>query len=330
MQAQKLASLGDLVAGIAHEINTPLGALQANVDVLQRAFGILSDALQDEELGDLLRRNERVARALSTLERTRAVTPEATQRIARIVRDLKSFARLDQASEESVDLRELIESALAVLKYDLGERITVVRELAVVPKLRCRPQELNQVFFNVLTNAIQSISEQGTITVSTRTDGNTVVALISDTGSGIAEEQLRRISIPGSLPRASAWASASASRSRIASCTSTAARSAPPAKSDADRRSPSAFRWRPTASDAPREGDRSFDLVCFAARGSGAGDRGSGEEPGRADVRVGDQGGDGGAADSDRAPRRARGSQAAMMRNILFITTDQQRYDALG
>ena len=113
---------------------------------------------------------------LSTLERTRAVTPEATQRIARIVRDLKSFARLDQASEDRVNMRELIESALAVLKYNMSASESPwCASWRSSPSSAVGSQELNQVFFNVLTNAIQSISEQGTITVSTRTNSNTVL-----------------------------------------------------------------------------------------------------------------------------------------------------------
>jgi signal transduction histidine kinase len=196
LQSQKLASLGNLVAGIAHELNTPLGALQANVDVLQRAFGILSDALADEELGDMLRRNERVGRALATLEKTRGVTPEATQRIARIVRDLKSFARLDQATEESVDVRVLLEQTIAVLKSDL-ERITIVREFAEVPALRCKPQELNQVFYNLMVNAIQAIREQGTITLSVSQEAGSIVVRVADTGAGIKREHLARIFDPG-------------------------------------------------------------------------------------------------------------------------------------
>jgi signal transduction histidine kinase len=195
MQAEKLASLGDFVAGIAHEMNTPLGALQANVDVLQRAFGILKQALDDEETGELLRRNTRVARAIETLQRVQGVTPEATHRIARIVRDLRNFARLDQAEEESFDVRDGLEHTLAMLGQE--PRIAIVKNYGAIPKLRCKPLQLNQAFFNLLMNAVQAIPAQGTITISTAQEGAEIAVRIADTGTGIAREHLARIFDPG-------------------------------------------------------------------------------------------------------------------------------------
>jgi signal transduction histidine kinase len=197
-QSEKMASLGNLVAGIAHEINSPLGALQSNADVSQRAWTILEEAMKDPEVAAVFEKQRRLSRALETIKLTQNIVPEATTRIVRIVRELRTFARLDQAEVEDADLRDCLESTLTLINHELKNRIEVVRELGEIPKIRCHPNQLNQVFMNLLTNAAHAIHGPGKITVRTRADGSDfVVVEIQDSGAGIAPENLKRIFDPG-------------------------------------------------------------------------------------------------------------------------------------
>lgn len=197
LRSEKMASLGTLVSGIAHEINTPLGALQSNADVSQRAWVILKEVLEDKDLAEAFSKHPRLSRALATLEQTQRLIPEATGRIVRIVRELRTYARLDQAEIETVDVREGIESTLTLLHHELKNRIRVVKEYEDIPLLSCHPNQINQVFMNLLTNAAHAIQGSGTITIRTRADGSSVLISFQDTGSGIGPENMKRLFEPG-------------------------------------------------------------------------------------------------------------------------------------
>ena len=121
----------------------------------------------------------------------------ACARIIRIVRDLRNFARLDEADFKEVNLNEGIESTLSLLQHELRGRIEVVRDLAELPTIPCYPNRLNQVFMNLFVNAIQAISGKGQIRVKTRLENQQVQIAISDSGSGIKPEHLARIFDPG-------------------------------------------------------------------------------------------------------------------------------------
>ena len=186
VQSEKMAALGSLVAGIAHEINTPLGAMTSNTDVVLRGLGRLAP--------DIPASRASVLQLLDDLLRTNA---EACQRIAIIVRNLQSFARLDEAEWKTADLREGMDSTLALVAHLHRGRIEIVREYGEVPPVACHPGQLNQVFMNLLVNAIQAIEGQGTIRIRLRVDGQDVRVDVEDTGSGIAPEHLTRIFDPG-------------------------------------------------------------------------------------------------------------------------------------
>jgi two-component system NtrC family sensor kinase len=190
----KMATLGQLVAGIAHEINTPLGALNSNYDVIRRALDRLQDILADEvvdpdELADV----RRIVRAIDGVEKTNDM---AVDRMVALVGSLRSFGRPDRAEIDRVDLHEGIDSTLQILRHEL-KHIDVERQFSELPLVECYPGQLNQVFMNLLVNAVHAMPDGGTITVRTRAEGEHVAVQIEDTGAGISKANLKRIFEPG-------------------------------------------------------------------------------------------------------------------------------------
>jgi signal transduction histidine kinase len=186
VQSEKMAALGTLVAGVAHEINTPLGAITSNVDVVLRGLGKLAPSVAPPR-----------ADALRTLDELLRTTAQACQRISAIVKNLKNFARLDEAEWKQADLREGMDSTLALVEHLHRGRIEIVREYGAVRPVACHPGQLNQVFMNLLVNAIQAIAERGTIRVRIVEDAGHVQIDVADTGSGIAAANLPKIFDPG-------------------------------------------------------------------------------------------------------------------------------------
>ncbi|MCI0620275.1 MAG: ATP-binding protein [Acidobacteria bacterium] len=193
VQSAKQAAMGQLVAGVAHEINTPLGTINSNFDVTSRALNLVR-----EELTRLpVSLSEKSQQLFATMDSLMEVSRLACARIIRIVRDLRNFARLDEADFKEVNLNEGIESTLSLLQHELRGRIEVIRDLAELPLVPCYPNRLNQVFMNLLVNAIQSIRGKGQIRIQTRLQDHQVQVAISDSGSGIKPEHLERIFDPG-------------------------------------------------------------------------------------------------------------------------------------
>jgi len=194
---EKMASLGNLVAGVAHEINNPLGAVVSATDTSSRSIEVLRKAL-DERLGpDALDGTGRLQKALHALQANTDVTLTATSRISEIVKSLKNFARLDEAEFQDADLHEGLDSTLTLLDHSFKNRITVEKYYGDLPRIPCYPNQLNQVFMNLLSNAEHAIGDKGVITIKTRRDGDHVVVEVTDTGRGIVPEDLPRIFDPG-------------------------------------------------------------------------------------------------------------------------------------
>jgi signal transduction histidine kinase len=189
----RLIALGRLVAGVAHEIHTPLGAVLSSTDLLRRSIRKISeniDALDDG--GDDGSKRECLQR-LRSLDDGVGVVAEGSGRIEAVLRSLRLYARLDEAPLKEVDLHQGIDSTLDLLRYRMGDRIRVVRRYGEIPALTCRPDALNQVFMNLLFNAVQAIPDRGTIEIRSGVDGGYVQVEISDDGVGIAEADLPRI-----------------------------------------------------------------------------------------------------------------------------------------
>lgn len=195
----KMASLGQLVAGVAHELNTPVGSIVANADLATRALTILERALTAEGINER-KADKKVTRALTSLRRACDVEAAAAERVAEVVRSLRNFARLDEAEEKRADIHEGIDSALSLMAQELAG-LEVVRDYGDVPELLCFPNQLNQAFMNIIRNARQSTSDGGTLTIQSRVDGDEVVVVFRDTGSGISEEALPRLFDPGYTTR---------------------------------------------------------------------------------------------------------------------------------
>lgn len=190
IQAEKMAALGLLVAGVAHEINTPMGAIHSNNDIMDRAVGRIRKALGASP-------EREVERLLDILEQVCKNNEIATERIMHIVRSLKNFARLDEAARKRVNIHEGIESTLMLMQHQLKGRIRIEKEFGNLPDIECHPNQLNQVFMNILANAAQAIPQRGMIRIRTSVEKDQVKIAISDTGVGISNEDLPKIFDPG-------------------------------------------------------------------------------------------------------------------------------------
>jgi signal transduction histidine kinase len=197
IQTAKMAALGDLVAGVAHEINTPLGSIRASADLARRALTIVRDVLESEEFREGPSLPEKLGRSVQALEDAMATTFTGAERIIGIVQSLRQFARLDEAERKPADIHEGIDSTLTLLHHKLKQGIEVIRDYGDLPKMECFPGRLNQVFMNLLLNAVQALAGGGTITITTRREGNEAVLHFADTGCGIPKENLERIFDPG-------------------------------------------------------------------------------------------------------------------------------------
>ena len=195
---EKMASLGDLVAGIAHEVNTPIGAVSSSADVAERCVYKLSRITDDAPGTEALRQEKNYRQAFELLKDNTDLIKNAADRIARIVRSLRSFARLDEAEFQTVSIQEGIDSTLDLVNHQIKGKVDIIKNYgADVPPIECFPNRLNQVFMNLLVNAAQSIEETGMITITTELKGSDVVVSVQDTGKGISNENIKHIFDPG-------------------------------------------------------------------------------------------------------------------------------------
>jgi signal transduction histidine kinase len=186
MQSEKLKSLGQLVAGVAHELNNPIGFVHANLKLLDEFVPKLEQTENGEE-------KEKIRAAINKLlSRSR----EGTDRVKHIVMDLRSFSRMDQAELQDVDLHHEIDRTLALMEPRLKGAIRVEREYGDLPEVRCYPGQLNQVFLNLLMNACDVLEAGGTITIRTQRSGPGVRLEFHDDGPGIPADVQSRLFDP--------------------------------------------------------------------------------------------------------------------------------------
>ena len=177
VQSEKMAALGQLVAGVAHEINTPLGAITSNLSLLEK----LSDKAPNiDKLKDFIKEIS-------------PINNEALNRIQNMVKTLKNFTRLDEAKKKKADITEGIKSTVSLLSYETKKQIQIEEEYEKLPLIYCYPDYINQVFMNILLNAIQSINGTGRIKISAKRENENIVISISDTGIGIPAKNLGKI-----------------------------------------------------------------------------------------------------------------------------------------
>lgn len=180
VQAAKMASLGQLVAGIAHEINNPLAYAASNISSVTGWVEQVSPHVVDALPPELLNRWERVQDRLAS-------SAEGIERVKGLVLKLRTFSRLDEGEFKTVEVPESIESVLAFLEHRLEGRIVVRRDYGPLTTLGCFPGGLNQVLMNLVSNSIDAIEGDGTITVSTRHDEANFYISVRDTGSGLPD-----------------------------------------------------------------------------------------------------------------------------------------------
>ncbi len=196
VQSAKMASLGKLVAGIAHEINTPIGAVNSMQDTLFRTLERLKNNIETQYPKEQ-KEASRIKANLEIIEESKKVINSGTERVINIVKRLRSFARLDEAELKTVDIHEGLEDTLTLIHHDIKHNIQVKKDYGDIPPIACYPGRLNQVFLNILVNAKQAIKGEGIIDITTYTKQKNVFIEIKDNGEGIAKEHLKKVFDPG-------------------------------------------------------------------------------------------------------------------------------------
>lgn len=189
----QMASVGRLLASIVHEINTPIGSIFSNNEVVIHSLEMLKGLLADG-------RAEAIAKArklVETCEGLAGVDKIACERIASVIRGLKTFSRVDAAEWRKADINENLRNTLKLTKAEFRRRVTVRTDFGELPEVPCFPHMLNQVFLNLLVNAGQAIEGEGIITVRTRAEGPCIHVSIADTGCGMSEETRKNLFTPG-------------------------------------------------------------------------------------------------------------------------------------
>jgi two-component system NtrC family sensor kinase len=198
VQSREMAALGNLVAGVAHEVNTPLGAINSNADTAKRILRIISSTIENDDGTPWSDEKEaKVYQAIKSLAGLNNSTYLAATRIDKIVTALRGFACLDEAEYQTFDLHKGIEHTVTLLTFSPEMKVEIKKDFTSLPEVSCRPGQLNQVFMNLLTNGVESIGKKGKIIIKTRLEGEWVVIQFIDNGRGIPSQDLNHIFDPG-------------------------------------------------------------------------------------------------------------------------------------
>lgn len=207
VHSEKMASLGQLAAGVAHELNNPAGFIYGNMEILRECTAGIERLLKvydRTELPDALsvevaaiKKEIDYDHALADIHSIVADCHSGAERIRDVVQNLRLFSRLDEAELKKIDLHEGIESTIRLLSQYYGPgRIALERDYGELPQIECYAGQLNQVWMNLLANAAQALGDTGRVRVSTRVENRMAVVTISDNGCGIALEHLQKVFDP--------------------------------------------------------------------------------------------------------------------------------------
>ena len=175
-----MASLGQLVAGIAHEINTPFASIKSNNAIMLKLIKKIEDAEIQEMFTEI-----------------NSVDNIAVERINNLVMSLKKFVRLDEAELQEADINKEIDLTLALIHHETKNKAEIIKNYSELPLIKCYPNMLNQVFMNILVNACHSIETRGTIEITTKVEKKCLIVKIKDSGKGIKKEHLDKIFTAG-------------------------------------------------------------------------------------------------------------------------------------
>ncbi len=214
IQAEKMASLGQLTAGIAHEINNPINFIYAGINALKLNFSYLREIVEEyEQLNQIeadyaklktqltkinnLKEEAEFGRLIYDIHRLINSIEKGAERTAEIIKGLRSFSKIEDNQLQIIDIHENIDTTLLLLQSQYQERIQIVKNYGNLPQIECYPSKLNQLFMNILSNAIQAIDNQGTIWIKTTKEKEGHIAIyVKDTGAGMSEENQQRIFEP--------------------------------------------------------------------------------------------------------------------------------------
>lgn len=187
-ELHQMAAVGRLLASVVHEINTPIGSIFSNNDVIIRSLDMLDALLASDDPESL----EKARSIVATCQSLAAVDRIACERIRAVIRGLKTFSRTDAVEPNRIDLNRLLHDTLKLTQAEFGKRIKVETELGDLPEVEAYPQMLGQVFLNLLVNAGHAILGEGLIRVTTRLEGGAIHIAIADSGHGMTPEQRAR------------------------------------------------------------------------------------------------------------------------------------------
>ncbi len=209
LHADKMSSIGQLAAGVAHEINNPIAFIVSNLVALKRYVATFREFFESVEqlikidgsderqrlFGEAIQ-NQDILPILDDIDPLIAESSEGAERVKRIVRDLKNFARMDDSGFEWADLNECVQSTISLVRNEIKYDSELSLQLGEIPQVRCSRHQISQVILNLLVNAAHSINRQGSITVTTTLEGDYVLLSVGDNGCGMSREVQKRIFEP--------------------------------------------------------------------------------------------------------------------------------------
>jgi len=211
LHSSKLAAIGELAAGVAHEINNPVGFVMSNTNTMEEYLKDITEMLgkyrrlrtSETSERDALSKEIEAFEAeididfvMNDMAKISMENKAGLQRVAKIIKDLKSFAHIDEAVTSLADVNALLEDTLNLVRNEIKYKAEVVREYGEVGPIECHAGQLEQVFMNIMVNAAQAIEGKGEIAVKTSQKDGEVVVQISDTGKGIPEDVMPRLFEP--------------------------------------------------------------------------------------------------------------------------------------
>ncbi len=193
VNAEKMAMLGNLVAGIAHELNTPLGALKSNCELFMQFIERIKNILFSPDAPKAISQNEVLQHLFASIDQLNKVNQTASERLVEIMGSVRRYARQEALEPVEADIHEILDCALSLAHHELKNYVTVHKSYGDLPRIPCFPNKLNQVFLNILINARQAMDKPGDIFITTVSQPDAILIDIKYTVKGIKPELLDRI-----------------------------------------------------------------------------------------------------------------------------------------